>query len=325
MVREGHVADAVVFLGLNKGADCHADAEVDIAVAHHNVLRALSDLVLFVARLDRHGVVVVCNVEAFNEDVLSVRVNAISVESIDRQSLVVQMHVLEGAVLEACGAKEKFSKLKLALMVDPDFEVVQVHRVDILKLHVELGGVDPADPADFNVDSPVDVEETRSAVPVHLDVLTYPPHETLAVDGTAATESDVLDIFEGDQVADNLVAVIKRPPEVILGQFDGSVDCESHVADVGRPNSAHVVDMIGRNQNLVGSLGEVGSNDSVHEGLSVDLLSIDGVVVVEGTEVANVEHFLRHGKPRAKREASYECNYSFQHFLQCFLFICIPL
>lgn len=61
-------------------ANCHPNSINNLNVSHHNIFSALSDSTSVVHRLNSYSVIEIGNLDAFNQEVLSRRVNTISVK-----------------------------------------------------------------------------------------------------------------------------------------------------------------------------------------------------------------------------------------------------
>lgn len=99
VVTERHVVDAVVLVVSRNTTYRHSNAEPDVAVSNYDVLRAFCNHVVLVARLDRDGVVLVRDVESFDQNVAAMGVNTVRVKGIHGQGDTVDL------VDEAIGAQ----------------------------------------------------------------------------------------------------------------------------------------------------------------------------------------------------------------------------
>ena len=62
--------------------------------------------------------------------------------------------------------EEESAKLELTLVVDPDGEVVEPKSIDIARVQVIIGRVNPCDAADFKVLTSFDIKQAWSATGV---------------------------------------------------------------------------------------------------------------------------------------------------------------
>ena len=69
------------------GANCHSNSKPNVAVTHDDVLRALCILTVPVHIFDSNSVVIVSDIQSLNQNVLSTRVDSVSIEGICRQVL----------------------------------------------------------------------------------------------------------------------------------------------------------------------------------------------------------------------------------------------
>lgn len=89
---------AIICMGDNR-ADSHTNTEPYVTVANYDVLRALGILVSRIQGFDGDGVIIVGDVNALNQNVLSCRVNSIGVQSVGWEGL-------RSNAVQSRGAKE---------------------------------------------------------------------------------------------------------------------------------------------------------------------------------------------------------------------------
>ena len=285
MVQELDVPDAVVVVIGRYRANRHTHSESDDAVTHDDVLAALRILAILVHRLDGDGIVMVRDVESFDQDVLASGVDTIGVEWVRRQG-----HPVETLMFASSG--QEFSKLKLPLHLSHDLEVVNVEAIDVGDVDEVVRRVEPPDSADFDIGAMVHPEELGSAIGVPLDVLSDPPHVALSVDLAIATHVHVMNLRECNEVSDlSMISTTRRFPLMVsLGGCDVSLDRDCHIGEVTRPNGQHVEVVAGWDKHLALTTicSIVRSNDCVHEGLGVDSLGPQRVVLGNGSKVHDV-------------------------------------
>ena len=306
MVQELDVPDAVVVVIGRYRANRHTHSESDDAVTHDDVLAALRILAILVHRLDGDGIVMVRDVESFDQDVLASGVDTIGVEWVRRQG-----HPVETLMFASSG--QEFSKLKLPLHLSHDLEVVNVEAIDVGDVDEVVRRVEPPDSADFDIGAMVHPEELGSAIGVPLDVLSDPPHVALSVDLAIATHVHVMNLRECNEVSDlSMISTTRRFPLMVsLGGCDVSLDRDCHIGEVTRPNGQHVEVVAGWDKHLALTTicSIVRSNDSIHECLCVDLLSSVRIIVRKSTEVSNV---MDNRQDRLQQEQQRQCR-SFDH------------
>mmetsp|Transcript_20805 Transcript_20805/g.28062 ORF Transcript_20805/g.28062 Transcript_20805/m.28062 type:complete len:107 (-) Transcript_20805:267-587(-) len=88
-VAEGHIIDTVIFIVGRDGSNGQADAKPDVHIAHNHIFCAIGYLVMRVAGFDRDCIVIICDVQALDQDVAPVGVYTIRVQREHRQRHIV--------------------------------------------------------------------------------------------------------------------------------------------------------------------------------------------------------------------------------------------
>ena len=79
---------------------------------------------------------------------------------------------------------------------------MEVASDEILDLQVIEGCVLPLDSGELEVGTSVNIDQTRSAIGVSLDIVTDPPHVALSIDCTATLNLEVMDLEKVKEVDD---------------------------------------------------------------------------------------------------------------------------
>lgn len=120
--------------------------------------------------------------------------------------------------------------------VDLDLEVMDVSRVDIVKLHVEARGVAPLHTRDLTVLNTDELEQVRSTMRVLLVPLTNPPVIAEAIDHAVTSDRQVGALFKTQQRQQVLLVVltgcarVNRPLLVVHRRLKDAIDLKSHVS-----------------------------------------------------------------------------------------------
>ena len=173
---------------------------------------------------DRDRIVIAGDVKALHQDIASLWVDSISVESVHGQSRAREIR-------QELGTFEKAIELKLAFCIHLDLKVVEVALVSSSSVDVEIGRIHPFDSSYLEFDGVVNSHKMRATMVVLANVFTDPPHVSLAVNCAISLDFEVFTIIDRDEIV-HLLLIIKRPQVVSFGSFKRAINRDGQVLDV---------------------------------------------------------------------------------------------
>jgi len=202
-VSEGNVSDASIVGARRNGTNSHTNTKDNFGVLNENILSAIGNLIVAVTGLDSNSIIEVGDLNIVDMDVLTSRVNTVSVK---RESGVVD-GVVPGTV--------ELEQVLLLPDINEDFHVVDFEVGNITEVQVIVRGVLPLDTSDFAVGNSLHLEKAWATSGVGLNVLTHPPSETLTINKTGTVDLDVSGVIDSDEIIDVGASAV-LPVHVVL-------------------------------------------------------------------------------------------------------------